>query len=70
MMSQLQQWGEALGGPAAGAAEQPSVNVVQLPSNAPSSGINVRTRAPVDVESPIKVSTPRDQLVVGNTPKH
>lgn len=45
--------------------QQPNVQVVQLPDAPPTSGINVRTRTPVEVGSPVTVRTPTEEYVLG-----
>ena len=45
--------------------QQPNVQVVQLPDALPTSGINVRTRTPVEVGSPVTVRTPTEEYVLG-----
>jgi hypothetical protein len=44
--------------------QQPNVQVVQLPDAPPTSGINVRTRTPVEVGSPVTVRTPLEEYVL------
>jgi len=41
------------------------VQVVELPNSMPSSGINVRTKTPVTVDSPVRVRTPTDEILIG-----
>lgn len=49
----------------AAAVQPPNVQVVQVPASAPASGINVRTKTPVTVDSPVSVRTPREEVLLG-----
>lgn len=51
-------------------AGAPPVQVVQLPSSMPSSGINVRTKTPVTVDSPVRVRTPTDEVLIAGRGKN
>lgn len=47
-----------------GPAQQPTAQIVQLPSDGPQSGINLKTDTPVDVGQPVTVDTPVKQTNV------